>query len=217
MSRFNFDSGKIGRYLRGMKDDYHHGDLRRVLLEAAEAELTETGIEAFSLRKVAKRAGVSHAAPAHHFKDANGLLTALAEVGYRRFVEYQQAREQSAENSPRETLIAQGLGYVDFGIERKALFRLMFSSSRPNYEDVSLADSAEAAFKKLVDAIAELEGRHPYQDEEAMRSAATLWSTAHGLADLISSGRMGYVGNLPKPARDKTLRCILENVLPDGK
>ena len=206
----------MGGYLGCMKDDYHHGDLRRVLLEAAEAELSENGIEGFSLRKVAKRAGVSHAAPAHHFKDANGLLTALATVGYQRFVDYQLAREDRAEDGARDQLVALGLGYVDFARHHTALFRLMFSSNRPSYEDTALADAAEAAFGKLVDAIGRTTGVHPYQDEGAMQSAATLWATAHGLADLISSGRMGYVGNLPDAARDATVRCILENVLPEA-
>ena len=64
---------------RASKDRYHHGDLKMALLRAAEAELAENGIESFSLRAVAKRAGVSHGAPAHHFKDAKGLLTALAQ------------------------------------------------------------------------------------------------------------------------------------------
>ena len=66
-------------------DTYHHGDLRAALIEAALAELEETGPEGFSLRKVARRAGVSPAAPARHFKDVTGLLTALAAEGYRRF------------------------------------------------------------------------------------------------------------------------------------
>ena len=65
---------------------YHHGDLRKALLVAAEAELVEKGLEGFTLRCCAKRAGVSHAAPAHHFKDANALLTALATEGYERFL-----------------------------------------------------------------------------------------------------------------------------------
>ena len=65
---------------------YHHGDLAAALLAAAEAELAEKGVEAFSLRSVAKRAGVSHAAPAHHFGDATGVLTALATEGFRRFL-----------------------------------------------------------------------------------------------------------------------------------
>ena len=59
---------------------YHHGDLRAALIAAAEAELIEKGADAFSLRGTAKRAGVSHAAPAHHFRDANALLDALAEA-----------------------------------------------------------------------------------------------------------------------------------------
>ncbi|NRB03591.1 MAG: TetR family transcriptional regulator, partial [Rhodobacteraceae bacterium] len=65
---------------------YHHGDLRAALIEAGLQELEATGTEAFSLRKVARRAGVSHAAPAHHFGDVTGLLTALAAEGFRRFV-----------------------------------------------------------------------------------------------------------------------------------
>jgi len=195
-----------------MKDDYHHGDLRRVLLEAAEAELVESGVEGFSLRKVAKRAGVSHAAPAHHFKDANGLLTGLAEIGYLRFVAFQEAREAVAIDEPREKLIALGMGYVDFGVQHKALFRLMFSSERPSFDNAALSDAANAAFTKLADAVANVRGVHPFQDEDAMHHAVSLWSMAHGLADLISSGRMGFVGNLPSAARDKTVRCILEGV-----
>ncbi|MEI5579289.1 helix-turn-helix domain-containing protein, partial [Streptomyces brasiliscabiei] len=71
---------------RGTRQPYHHGDLRRALLVAAEHELEEKGIEGFSLRGVAKRAGVSHAAPLHHFKDTRALLTALAGVGFERFL-----------------------------------------------------------------------------------------------------------------------------------
>ena len=68
-----------------MARDYHHGDLRAALLRAAEVELSERGVEGFTLRGCARRAGVSHAAPAHHFGDADGLLTALAAEGFARF------------------------------------------------------------------------------------------------------------------------------------
>ncbi|MCU0912422.1 MAG: TetR/AcrR family transcriptional regulator, partial [Rhodobacteraceae bacterium] len=103
-----------------MKDDtegqrpYHHGDLRAALLAAAEAELEARGIEAFSLRSVAKRAGVSHAAPAHHFGDAGGLLTALAAQGFRRFVANQAAHEDRAGADPAARLVESGLGYIAF-------------------------------------------------------------------------------------------------------
>ncbi len=204
----------MGRYSEGMKDDYHHGDLRRALLEAAEAELSENGFEGFSLRKVAKRAGVSHAAPAHHFQDVRGLLTALTTQGYERFVAAQQARQDGATDDPRDQLMAMGLGYIDFALANTALFRLMFSSERPNFEDPVLADAANAAFTKLADGIAEVVGQHPYQDNDAMEQAGALWAMAHGLSDLVSSGRMGYVTCLPHSAKEKVFRTILAQALP---
>ncbi len=89
---------------------YHHGALREALLSAAEAELSEKGVEACSLRGVAKRAGVSHAAPAHHFVDVRGLLTALAERGFRRFVETQKLAMSQAAPDPVSQLVASGVG-----------------------------------------------------------------------------------------------------------
>ncbi len=110
---------------------YHHGNLFSVLLDSAEQELIERGIEGFSLRGVAKRANVSHAAPAHHFGDANGLLTALAARGFERFIQRQRDFRQRAPSDPRAQLEASGVGYVVFALENPAIFRLMFSSDRP--------------------------------------------------------------------------------------
>ena len=142
-------AGKSNRAPR--RRGYHHGDLRAVLLAAGEAELAEHGVEGFSLRGVAKRAGVSHAAPAHHFRDANGLLTALAAEGFRRFVEKQKARQQVADKDPLALLVAAGMGYVDFAMAHPALFRLMFSSDRPDREAEELHVAASAAYRKLVE------------------------------------------------------------------
>ena len=84
---------------------YHHGDLRAALLAAAETELDERGVESFSLRGVARRAGVSHAAPAHHFRDVRGLLTALAAEGFARFLAAQRAREAAAGADPHNRMV----------------------------------------------------------------------------------------------------------------
>ena len=108
---------------------YHHGDLRAALLAAAEVELTEKGVEAFSLRSVAKRAGVSHAAPAHHFGDARGLLTALAVEGFRRFLATQHRREALAAPDPRAQLVAAGLGYVDFALAYPAALGIVSATA----------------------------------------------------------------------------------------
>jgi AcrR family transcriptional regulator len=187
---------------------YHHGDLRHALLAAAEAELAERGMEAFSLRSVAKRAGVSHAAPAHHFGDARGLLTALAAEGFRQFLAAQAAREALAPSDPASQLVAAGLGYVDFAMARPTLFRLLWQSERPNFDDPDLGPAARAAYGHLVDQVGAAGGRQT-EDE------AAIWALAHGLADLLAAGRLKTVGSLPPDARDAMVASILRRVMPD--
>ncbi len=201
----------MARYACRMTDaapkPYHHGDLRSALLLAAEAELAECGVEGFSLRKVARRAGVSHGAPAHHFTDANGLLTALAAEGFRRFLAAQAAREAAADPDPQSQLVAAGLGYVDFALQRPALFRLLWGSARPDFDDADLGQAARAAYQHLVDQVHAAGGR-TVADESAV------WATAHGLADLLAAGRMGSVGSFPPEARDEVIKTILRRSLP---
>jgi AcrR family transcriptional regulator len=187
---------------------YHHGDLRAALLAAAEAELAERGVEAFSLRQVARRAGVSHAAPAHHFGDANGLLTALAAEGFRLFLAAQAAREAGADPTPRARMIAAGLGYVDFAIARPALFRLMHASDRPVFETPDLAESASRAYAHLCDGVAAISARAGATD------IAAVWAAAHGLADLMCSGRLHSIASLPAADRDAAMAEIIGRVLP---
>ncbi|MEZ5755645.1 MAG: TetR/AcrR family transcriptional regulator [Paracoccaceae bacterium] len=185
---------------------YHHGDLRAALLRAAEEELQASGVEAFSLRQVARRAGVSHAAPTHHFGDARGLLTALAAEGFHRFLAAQSLREARADPAPAAQLTAAGLGYVDFAMERPALFRLMFGSDRPDFADPVLNEAATAAYRHLRDQVAEVGG-----DEVA---AASVWAMAHGLADLLSNGRLRAILSLPEAARQDVLAALLERAFP---
>jgi len=185
---------------------YHHGDLRAALLLAAEEELAERGVEAFSLRQVAKRAGVSHAAPAHHFGDGRGLLTALAAEGFHRFLAAQGRREGVADPDPVSQLLAAGLGYIDFAMERPALFRLLFGSDQPDFSDPVLDDASSAAYRHLRDQVADVGG-----DEVA---AASVWAMAHGLADLLSNGRLKPLLELPDAARESVLRDLLLRSFP---
>lgn len=188
---------------------YHHGDLRAALLHAAEAELAERGVEGFSLRSVAKRAGVSHAAPAHHFGDAQGLLTALAAEGFRQFLAAQAAREARADPDPAAQLVAAGLGYVDFAMARPALFRLLWQSERPDFGDVDLGPAAIAAYQHLVDQVMAAGGRSTADE-------AAVWAMAHGLADLMASGRLQSVASLPEAARDVMIAGLIRRALPVG-
>jgi AcrR family transcriptional regulator len=192
---------------------YHHGNLRAALLQAAEAELEEEGIEGFSLRGVAKRAGVSHAAPAHHFSDANGLLTGLAALGYRRFVAAQEARQKNAPSDGMSQLVAAGLGYIDFALAHPALFRLMFSSGRPDHEAPELSVAGAEAFERLIDAVERVRGVDPHKNKKAMLSVMAAWAIAHGLADLLVAGRMKFLLTLRKSEREAALAQLLRQSL----
>jgi AcrR family transcriptional regulator len=184
---------------------YHHGDLRAALLAAAEAELAERGIEAFSLRSVAKRAGVSHAAPAHHFGDVQGLLTALATEGFRRFLAAMKAREASATN-PRDRAVAAGLGYLDFALARPTLFRLIFSSKKPDFGNAELSVAGDAAYNHLVGLLDPLGG--------SLADIAALWAMAHGVADLAAGQRLKTMEGMDDTARIDMIKGLLIRVLP---
>jgi AcrR family transcriptional regulator len=196
------------RYAKRMDGKpYHHGDLRAALLAAAEAEISAHGIEGFSLRQVARRAGVSHAAPAHHFGDANGLLTALAAEGFRRFRAMQAVREAAADQTPRAQMIAAGMGYVDFALARPALFRLMHASDRPAYDTPDLGSVAKESYEHLWGGVARI------RPDPSIADVAAVWAIAHGLADLLSSGRLHSVASLPEAERDAKITDIIARVL----
>lgn len=184
---------------------YHHGDLRSALLAAGEAELTERGVEGFSLRSVAKRAGVSHAAPAHHFGDTNGLLTALATEGFRRFQDTLDAREAGAADA-RDKAVRAGFGYLEFAMTRPALFRLIFSSARPDYASPELIAAASRAYDHLVDLVQTLGGG----DADVL----ALWSASHGIADLATGSKLRMMMAKTPQERDAMIRAVLLRALP---
>ncbi len=195
------------------RPSYHHGDLRKALLDAAEAELADKGIEGFTLRGCAKRAGVSHAAPAHHFRDADALLTALAAEGFERFLATIEAH-RPRDASPREQLGGAGLGYVTFALAHPALFRLMFSSSRPDFSDAHLQQRSKAAFDDLVDNVARIRGDDPRQSEAGMADVAAAWAIVHGLADLLLTERMAFLKSLAPERREPILAAIIARSFP---
>ncbi|MDP3197087.1 TetR/AcrR family transcriptional regulator [Tabrizicola sp.] len=184
---------------------YHHGDLRAALLAAAEDELTEKGVEGFSLRSVAKRAGVSHAAPAHHFGDTGGLLTALAAEGFTQFQDTLDAREVGATDA-RDKAVRAGLGYLEFALARPALFRLIFSSARPDFASPDLIAAANRAYEHLVGLVTTLGGGET--------DVLALWATSHGIADLSAGHKMRTLQGKSPAAREAMIRDVLLRCLP---
>jgi len=199
---------------RPRKAAYHHGDLREALLRAAEQELTEKGFEGFSLRAVAKRAGVSHAAPAHHFRDTDALLTALCVIAAGRLTDSMLRRHAMADASPRAQFVASGVGYVEFALANPALFKLMFGSERPDTANRELKLKAEGAFAVLVGDVAGILGGSPMENDRGRQAIAAAWSLVHGIATLLIAGRLGFIRQQLADDFDRTLEAMIGAVAP---
>jgi len=171
---------------------YHHGDLRRALVQAALDILDEEQNWEFTLREVARRAGVSHAAPYKHFADKRDLLAAVAAVGFERLGGAMAAVAES-ESDPLARFGKMGEAYVAFAVAHPAHFRLMFGPTLADSPNAALRTHAEAAYQGLRSAVQHCAdaGRLPAQDVNLQTLAA--WSQVHGLAMLLIDGRVGAV------------------------
>jgi AcrR family transcriptional regulator len=183
-----FDLLASAAYARAMqsKPRYHHGDLRAALVQSGLEILETEGLPALSLRGVAARAGVSHAAPAHHFKNLQSLLSALATVGFERFAAAMLAERSGAPASPAAQLRAASRGYIAFAKANPALFRLMFSGTALDWTSPGLIAAADAAFKHLAEISAP--AAHMWGAKGAAGAAqfqTLIWSTIHGYAHLL--------------------------------
>ena len=170
---------------------YHHGHLPEALLAAVSEIVAEKGVANVSLREAARRAGVSHSAPAHHFGDKNGMLAAFAESGFEMLGEkLAAARESAAGRSAADRLAAVGAAYVRFAVDRKPYFDVMFRSGldRPAHE--GLQGRAGQAFAVLMGAVEDLISESGLPEVDPRHVAVYFWSLAHGLASLAVDGSM---------------------------
>jgi len=156
---------------------YHHGDLPRALLDAAVQAILEVGPVAVSLRDLARRAGVSHAAPAHHFGDKAGLLTALAADGFRRLAATLRETYEAT-----GSFLEVGVAYVRFAVNHRAHFEVMFRPELYRTEDPELVRAREQTRALLYPPAAEVaDGPDGGGD---VRAGVAAWSLVHGLATL---------------------------------
>ncbi|MEZ5926053.1 MAG: TetR/AcrR family transcriptional regulator [Hyphomicrobiaceae bacterium] len=170
---------------------YHHGDLRQALVAAANCILKDEGLDALTLRAAAQRAGVSHAAPAHHVGSLQGLLTAVAAQGFVHFHASLETAMDAAPTSPLERLRAAGRAYVGFAVDNPALIQLMFSGSRLDWSDPDLCAASDRAYRQLTDIVRPAAERLGASGEEDIRELALMvWSSVHGYAHLAISGAL---------------------------
>ncbi|MDF1601703.1 TetR/AcrR family transcriptional regulator [Mesorhizobium sp. YIM 152430] len=193
---------------------YHHGDLRLTLIAAAEAELVEKGLEGFSLRGCAKRAGVSHAAPAHHFKDADALLSALAAEGFDRLNESMVKAMDAADGGMIEKFVASGVGYVMFACANPALFHLMFGSKRPDHESPRLSEAGGRAFAVLTGNVLAMTGRDYANDPAAGEDVIAAWAMVHGLSELLIGDKLHLPEDMPPAALETMIAAIIRRSAP---
>jgi AcrR family transcriptional regulator len=187
-------SARSGRHGGGpaARGRYHHGSLHASLVAATEAILAEHGIEGFTLREAARRAGVSAAAPAHHFGSAAGLLTEVAILGFEELTRFLREGAREGDGDPAARLRVMGVGYVRFALAYPARFRLMFRRDRLLWQDSRLEAAGNAAFAELESAVRALRGcpGGVALDTPSLAALIGAWSTVHGFAHLALEGKL---------------------------
>jgi AcrR family transcriptional regulator len=196
---------------KGKKAGYHHGDLRQQLLAVTEEIILEHGVDGFTLREAARRVGVSPAAPAHHFKDARGLLTAVALLGFREFGAALEAADAAGGTDPARRLHEQGLAYVRFAMDHPARFQLMFRHEKLDTTDEEFSAVARHSYEVLEGAIRAATGAGQEQalSDDGYGYLLAIWSIVHGFSHLA-------LGNELRDAKGDVAGkdSILQSLLP---
>jgi AcrR family transcriptional regulator len=188
---------------------YHHGALRDALLKAAETVLERDGLAGLTLRAVAREAGVSHAAPTHHFGDLTGLVSELAAIGFRQFNAAMAAAGAAAGGTPMEKALARAKAYVAYAQAHPGMYGLMFRTERLDMKRPSLHEAAEASFAGLAGAIGASRQEQISEQALSLDQAAAIaraWSLVHGFTMLLLDGRLSDIlRRLPKGTDIETL------------
>jgi AcrR family transcriptional regulator len=171
---------------------YHHGDLRRALIDAASRVLESEGPSALSLRAVAREAGVSPAAPYHHFKDKTELLEAVAHEGWT-LLDEALAKAKAGAPSPQDAMNGLGVAYVCFARENPALYRVMYDTARDR-EDLpdQMQGDKDSAYCKVRDTLVEA-GADPEDTLDLELATTAAWCSAHGLAEMAGFKQFAHL------------------------
>ncbi|AWM02250.1 TetR/AcrR family transcriptional regulator [Bradyrhizobium amphicarpaeae] len=215
-------ASRPARRAKGAKTEtpYHHGALREALLQAAERVLEREGLAGLTLRAVAREAGVSHAAPTHHFGDLTGLLSELAAVGFRQF-NAAMASSSDAATTPLQAALARPKAYVAYAQAHPGMYGIMFRTERLDYSRPSLHEAAEASFAGLANAIGAMRQERISEDALTLNQGAAIaraWSMVHGFTTLLLDGRLeDILGRLPEGTTAERLLEAMLTVPMAGK
>lgn len=188
------------------KTSHHHGNLRDALVDAGLAILSDQGFDALTLRKAAARAGVSHAAPAHHFHGKEGLMVAIAARGFDTFTRCMQEDRYLRGRGPWAQLVGISLGYLRFAEQHESLFRLIFDRQYKNHADATLQAASREAYEVLAEVCALFE---PSPAGAGVNEMA-VWSVVHGYASLRHFTR----GQSPETGAPIPIESLLPRLTP---
>ena len=191
---------------------YHHGSLRPALIAAAEEILAERGVEGFSLREAARRAGVSPSAPAHHFGDARGLLTAVAAAAFGALADALGAADVPTTRPRVQRIKSQGIAYVGFALRRPASFDLMFRAALLNRDDPELRAEGRRAFRVLDRAARGEDAPECGPGDPVLAPAVAAWSVVHGFARLAIDGGFGMTPGAAERAAEALLPLVMDHL-----
>lgn len=176
--------------IKSKASPYHHGDLRNTLLTSGAQLLAEEGIQALSLRSLAKRAGVSHNAPYQHFADKETFLAALAEQGFHLLGAAMDAGLQAVgEADTLACLIAIGQAYVQFALDYPSHLHIMFSSF-PHERYPTLKQTSLEVLAKLIAVLEAGQAQQRLVPDDVYQQALLVWTMLHGLSTLSAAQKL---------------------------
>ena len=201
---------KIPESSTEQRDTYHHGDLKRALTEAALGLVKEKGPKGFTLREVARRAGVSAAAPYRHFSDKAQLLAAVATQGFIQLHEALSAATTETADLTRQVL-DMGRAYARWAVTHPDYYQVMFGAELDKSDKPELLTAGARAFDDLLDAIVQCQQANLLPAGDPREIAGPTWSLLHGIALLTIGGDLSHVGirDDPQALAERSLRALL--------
>ena len=172
---------------------YHHGDLKNALIEAGAEILSKEGVNGLSLRKVARKAGVSHAAPYAHFPDKQTLIAAISTEGYRMLYEHLDAAVQRYRDDPHRQLVEAAWAYVSFALSDPAHFKVTFSGVVEKEKDYpAYVELSKKSFGLVVQIVVACQVAGVLKPGPSDATAVSVWSLVHGFASLLLEGQISH-------------------------
>ena len=172
---------------------YHHGDLKNALIQAGIAVLARDGVNALSLREVARQAGVSHAAPYAHFTDKQALIAAIITEGYKLLSAKLEKEIAAWQEDVHRQLVEVAWAYMQFAIQESDIFKIMFSGALEHEKDYpEFVTHSQYTFQLVVKVVANCHRAGILRDQPPELMAVTVWGQVHGVISLIMMGQISH-------------------------